>query len=121
MTDDDDEPSIVTSGKSMRVLIDGMRFQIEICRLETDSTWTLEVVDPENTSHVWEDQFASDRDARDAAITAIESEGALAFMRGDDAIPFRSSDFCARMCRPSFRRSTSHSSLFRAGEGCGLR
>lgn len=89
MIDDDDEPNIVTSGKSMAVLIDGVRFQIEIYRLETDSTWTLEVVDPENTSHVWEDQFASDRDARDAAIKAIESEGAVAFMRGDNVIPFR--------------------------------
>ena len=89
MTDDDDEPNIVTSGKSMAVLIDGLRFQIEIYRLETDSSWTLEVVDPENTSHVWEEQFASDRDARDAAIKAIESEGAVAFMRGDNVIPFR--------------------------------
>ena len=89
MTDYDDEPNIVTSSKSMAVLIDGLRFQIEIYRLETDSTWTLEVVDPENSSHVWEDQFASDRDARDAAIKAIESEGVAAFMRGDNVIPFR--------------------------------
>lgn len=90
MIDDDDEPNIVTSGKSMTVLIDGLRFRIEIYRLETDSTWTLEVVDPENTSHVWEEQFTSGRDARDAAIKAIESEGAAAFMRGDNVIPFRS-------------------------------
>lgn len=90
MTDDDDAPNIVTSGKSTAFTVDDMRFQIEIYRLETDSAWTLEVVDPENTSHVWEDQFASDTDARDAAIKAIESEGAVAFMRGDNVIPFRS-------------------------------
>ena len=89
MIDDDDEPNIVTFGKSQTLTVDGMRFSIEIYRLETDSTWTLEVVDPENTSHVWEDQFASDTDARDAAIKAIESEGAAAFMRGDNVIPFR--------------------------------
>ena len=89
MTDYDDEPHSVTSGKSMAVLIDGIRLRIEIYRLETDSTWTLEVVDPENTSHVWDEQFASDNDARDAAIKAIESEGAKAFMRGDNVIPFR--------------------------------
>ncbi|NYS26398.1 hypothetical protein HUK65_15535 [Rhodobacteraceae bacterium 2376] len=90
MIDDDDEPNIVTSGKSMTVLNDGVRFRIEIYRLETDSAWTLEVVDPENTSHVWDEQFASDSDACDAAIKAIESEGAKAFMRGDNVIPFRS-------------------------------
>ncbi len=90
MTYDDDEPNIVTSSKSMRVLIDDMRFSIEIYRLETDSTWTLEVVDSENSSHVWEDQFASDKDARNAAIEEIEREGAVAFMRGNNVIPFRS-------------------------------
>ena len=90
MIDDDDEPNIVTSGKSQTVLVDGLRFSIEIYRLETGSTWTLEVVDPENTSHVWDDQFASDKDARNAAIEEIEREGALAFMRGNNVIPFQS-------------------------------
>ncbi len=87
---EEDEPNIVTSGKSMRVVIEGMRFSIEIYRLETDIAWTLEVVDPENTSYVWDDQFASDSDARDAAIEAIEREGPAAFMRGNNVIPFRS-------------------------------
>lgn len=86
---EDDDPNIVTSGKSMRVIVDGLRFSIEIYRLETNSTWTLEVVDPENTSHVWDDQFASDAEARDAAVAAIESKGAAAFMRGDNVVTFR--------------------------------
>lgn len=54
---EEDEPNIVTSGKSMRVVIEGMRFSIEIYRLETDTAWTLEVVDPDNTSQAWNDQF----------------------------------------------------------------
>lgn len=85
----DDEPNIVASGKSQRVVVDGYAFSIEIYRLETDETWVLEVVDHEGTSHVWEDQFASDTEARDAAIQALESEGAAAFMRGDNIVPFR--------------------------------
>lgn len=85
-----DAPNIVTSGKSQMIVVDGVRFNIEIYRLETDTAWTLEVVDPENTSHVWDDQFASDKDARDAAIEAIEREGPAAFMRGNNVIPFRS-------------------------------
>jgi hypothetical protein len=35
------------------------------------------VVDHEGTSHVWEEQFTSDTEARDAAINALETEGAL--------------------------------------------
>ena len=87
---EDDEPNLVTSGKSQRVVIDGYPFSLDIYRLETDQAWTLEVVDHEGTSHVWDDQFLSDKDARNAAIQAIESEGALAFMRGsNNVIPFR--------------------------------
>ena len=88
MTDDQD-PNLVTSDKSQRVLVDGHPFSIQIYRLETDKTWTLEVVDHEGTSHVWDEQFRSDRDARNAAIEALESEGAVAFMHGDNGIPFR--------------------------------
>jgi len=85
----EDEPNLVTSGKSQHVIIDGCPFSIEIYRLEQDKTWTLEVVDHEGTSHVWDDQFASDKDARNTAIQAIEAEGAVAFMRGDNVILFR--------------------------------
>jgi hypothetical protein len=88
MTDDQD-PKLVTSDKSQRVLVDSYPFSIQIYRLETDKTWTLEVVDHEGTSHVWDEQFRSDKDARNAAIEALESEGAAAFMRGDNVIPFR--------------------------------
>ncbi len=86
---DDDEPNLVDSGKSQQIVVDGYPFSIEIYRLEADKTWTLEIVDPEGTSHVWDDQFSTDKDARITAIQAIESQGALAFMRGDNVIPFR--------------------------------
>lgn len=85
---DEDEPNLVNSGKSQSVTIDGHRFQIEIYRLERDETWTLEVVDEEATSHVWDDQFASDKTARDAALNEIQVEGAQQFMRGNNVIRF---------------------------------
>lgn len=85
---EDDEPNLVASGKSQSVVIDGFRFDIEIYHLEGDNFWTLEVVDCEGTSHVWDDQFKSDKDARNAAFEAIQSEGAIAFMRGDNVVPF---------------------------------
>ncbi|RJK92842.1 hypothetical protein D3P06_19075 [Paracoccus aestuarii] len=84
----EEEPNIVTSGKSQRVIIDGYPFSIEIYRAETDQNWMLEVVDQDGTSHVWDDQFASDKEARDAAVQTIEEEGAIAFMRGDNVIRF---------------------------------
>jgi hypothetical protein len=86
---DEDEPNLVNSGKSQHVVVDGYPFSIEIYRFETDKTWTLEVIDIEGTSHVWDEQFRSDKDARNTAIQAIEGEGAMAFMRGDNIIPFR--------------------------------
>ena len=86
-----DEPNVVTSGKSHRVVVDGYVFAIEIYRLEIDKTWTLEVVDHEGTSHVWEEQFATDRDAHNAALEALEREGATAFMHGNKVIPLRRS------------------------------
>lgn len=85
----DTEPNVVTSSKSQRVVVDGYLFSIEIYRLETDKTWTLEVVDHEGTSHVWDEQFKSDKDARNAAVEALEREGAIAFIRGNNVIPFR--------------------------------
>ncbi|MCC6000096.1 MAG: hypothetical protein JJU19_04430 [Pararhodobacter sp.] len=47
MIDDDDKPGIVTSGKSVAVLIDGQRFRIENHRLKIDGTNALEVMRPE--------------------------------------------------------------------------
>jgi hypothetical protein len=86
---DHDTPNLVTSGKSRDVAIDGIVFSIQIYRLESDKAWTLEVVDHEGTSHVWDASFSSDEDAREAAFQALSREGAVAFMRGDNVIPFR--------------------------------
>lgn len=89
MTADDEEPNVVTSGKSKTIVVDGYSFSIEIYRLEGDKTWILEVIDHEGTSHVWDQQFVSDAEARDVAVSAIGSEGAVSFMRGNNVIPFR--------------------------------
>jgi DNA polymerase III alpha subunit (gram-positive type) len=86
----EEEPNLVTSSKSQKVLVDGYVFSIEIYRLEGETEWTLEVVDYENSSHVWDELFKSDNDARDAALKDLESEGALAFMRTSNVIPFKS-------------------------------
>lgn len=86
---EDDEPNLVTFSKSKRIVVYGYPFFIDIFRLESDTTWTLEVIDHQNTSHVCDDQFESYTEARDVAIKTNEAEDALAFMRDNNVIPFR--------------------------------
>lgn len=84
----EDEPNLVTSSKSQGVTVDGYPFSIEIYRLENEEQWTLEVVDYEATSHVWDEQFKSAKDAR-GALKELNAEGAVSFIRGNNVIPFR--------------------------------
>ncbi|SMX33337.1 hypothetical protein [Maliponia aquimaris] len=60
-----------------------MLTEILIFRLEEEATWTLEVVDEDNTSHVWDETFASDFAALVEAQKAIRTLGARAFIAGD--------------------------------------
>ena len=82
----DDEPVLVDSTLSQEIEIDGYVFEINIFRLEHETSWTLEVVDEDNTSHVWDDTFASDVSALMEAQTELRSLGAKAFM-ADEAPP----------------------------------
>jgi len=82
------DPNLVTSGLSRRVTVEGHELRIEIYKLEDDKSWTLEVVDEEGTSFVWDDLFASDQDAIDEALNLIETEGLSAFRDNDNVIPF---------------------------------
>lgn len=84
MTDSD--PHLITSRLSRSVTWEGRRVAVEIYRLATDTTWTLEVVNDEGTSTVWDDPFASDRDADEAFRDTLATEGVAAFF--DDARVF---------------------------------
>ena len=48
----DDEPLLVDSTLSQEIEIDGYLFEINIFPLERETSWTLEVVDEDNTSHI---------------------------------------------------------------------
>ena len=56
------EPNIVYSGLSRRVHVGGLDLRIEIYRLEDEPPWVLEVIDQQDTSTVWDEQFKSDQD-----------------------------------------------------------
>lgn len=84
----DDEPNIVNSRLSPRVTWSGYSLQVEIYRLDRDKTWTLEVVNEEGTSIVWDEQFASDRLADAMFKDTLAKEGIAAFLDDDNVIPF---------------------------------
>jgi len=82
------DPNIVSSGLSRRVAIEGHTLQVDIYRLETDHSWSLEIVDEDGTSTVWEDLFPSDQAALDEALKAIEKEGLSGFRDPGNVVPF---------------------------------
>ncbi|WP_300074739.1 hypothetical protein [uncultured Ruegeria sp.] len=75
-----DEMQLIMSDKCKSVLVDGYRFEVEIYRLDNQDQWTLEVVDFEEASYVWDDKFSSDQAALDVAVETLNNEGALGFM-----------------------------------------
>lgn len=82
------DPNLVVSGLSQEVSVGGETLRIEIYRLEDDLGWTLEVVDRNGTSTVWDDPFDSDQQALDEALRAIEEEGTSAFHDQATIVPF---------------------------------
>jgi hypothetical protein len=82
------ERNLITSGLSETIDVGGHRLRIEICRLEHETHWSLEVVNEDGTSHVWDDLFETDQLASDEAHKAINEEGASAFLDNGNVIPF---------------------------------
>ena len=83
----DRDPNIVRSGLSGKVTKYGLAVDVEIYRLESDPMWTLEVVDNEGGSTVWDDPFNTDEDALEAFRTVLTKEGFGAFTERK-VIPF---------------------------------
>ena len=63
--------------------------EVNICRLEKDKSWTLEVVNSEGTSIVWDDAFDTDEDAYAEFERTVKEEGMKTFLDSDNVIPFR--------------------------------
>lgn len=82
----DDDPVLITSGLSQKLEEDAYDFEINIFRLEDEERWTLEVVDQDGTSHVWDETFPLDSAALAEARTAIRVEGPKAFIAGGPSL-----------------------------------
>lgn len=78
----DDEPKIIRSPLSGTFTHDGISVDVEIVRLEGDAEWTLEVVDADWASTVWEDTFPTDQAAYDQFLSDVEREGLATVISG---------------------------------------
>jgi hypothetical protein len=79
MTEDDDV-EIENSRLSDSVARDGITVRVEIYRIAgSKNGWSLEVVDEEGGSTVWDETFASDKDAYTEFQRTLEAEGIRSF------------------------------------------
>lgn len=78
------DPVLDISSLSQKLEDDGLLFDVQIYRLEKQTTWTLEVVAEDGTSYVWDEPFPSDFAALIEAQKAIRSVGGRAFVNGKE-------------------------------------
>ena len=69
-----DDWEIETSPLCESVTRDGMTVRVKIYRLRGED-WSLEVIDQEGGSAVWDDTFANDQDAYAEFYRTLELEG----------------------------------------------
>jgi hypothetical protein len=73
VTGHDDEPDSIESPLSQHVTRNGVTVRVDIYG-DSDNRWILEIVDAENTSHVWDEHFETDQQALDEALRALDEE-----------------------------------------------
>ncbi|MEH6648162.1 hypothetical protein [Sulfitobacter sp.] len=84
------EPNLIISSASGRIVVEGVPFKVDICKLEGGDGWSLEVVTEDGTSIVWDDLFDDDQVAFEEVQVTIEKEGPVAFVKGDsNVIPLK--------------------------------
>lgn len=75
----EDEFELIMSPLCQAYETDGISLQVDIYR-GADTDWTLEVVNPSNTSIVWDDLFPSDQAAFAEFERTILAEGMRSFL-----------------------------------------
>jgi hypothetical protein len=82
------DPNLVRSGLSRRVTSGGLTATVEIYRLEDQPGWSLEVVDEDRASIIWDDLFPTDDKAFDVFQAALKEEGMVALLGRSNVIRF---------------------------------
>lgn len=78
------QPKIIQSEHTQSFQADGQTVEIDIYQTE-DSQWILEIVDEDNNSTLWENEFDDDKDALAEALSALKEEGIDCFIAPGDA------------------------------------
>lgn len=79
-----DENDLIYSPLQQTYSAGGDQVEIHIYRMP-DTGWSLEVVDEQNNSTVWEDLFETDEEALAVALQELDEDGIGAFIaRGPD-------------------------------------
>jgi uncharacterized protein len=79
MNDNSNNPKLIDSRHSGYVTRDDVTIELCIYRLQ-HSKWTLEVVDAEGTSTVWDEEFETDDDALAEFERTVRDDGMLEFV-----------------------------------------
>lgn len=85
MNDNLQDPEIITSRHNGMLTRDGITVEVNICRL-ADSKWSLEVVDRDNNSIVWDGEFDTDDEAYGELMDCIEEEGLDGILRDNSRL-----------------------------------
>ena len=80
MSNEQEDPEIIFSEYSGDFISNGIKVEVHIYRLE-NTAWTLEVVDQENNSIVWDDEFKTDDEAYEKLLKTVEIEGLDGILR----------------------------------------
>ncbi|KUL93914.1 hypothetical protein DK26_19390 [Bosea sp. WAO] len=79
-----ESPNIIRSPLCQSFTADGVTAQIEIYRLEDGTSWTLELIDADGGSIVWEEQFATDAAAFAEFTEGLEEMGLANLIEPDE-------------------------------------
>lgn len=85
------EPKLIESALSSHITKDGITVELCIYRLE-NTDWSLEVVNSNGTSLVWDDLLSSDHAAHDEFNKTIAEYGMAAFEDDENIIQFPKKD-----------------------------
>lgn len=78
------DPKLIISPLSCQYTEDGITIDVQIYKLEDGEGWTLELVDEENSSTVWEELFPTDEAAWQEFETGVTEIGLAALLQAED-------------------------------------
>jgi hypothetical protein len=80
---DDDEVELENSPLSGELTRDGVTVKVAIYRIRDSADgWSLEVIDHEGASTVWNETFPTDQDAYREFSRTVDTEGIRTFLEG---------------------------------------